>query len=130
MRKLGLKVDVFSLAPGRLHEENYQFLETVRKHYRQQIELVYPDPEGVQALVKDKDLFSFYHDRHGEYCEARKVVPFRRELVGLDALITGQRQDRSVTRGSVPQREEHTVFGGASAENESGALIKFNPLSE
>ena len=121
MHELGLKVDVFSLDTGRLHEETYQFLETVRKHYRQQIELVYPDPEGVQEPVKDKGLFSFYHDGHGECCEARKVVPLRREPVGLDALITGQRQDRSVTRGSVPQREDHTVFGGASAENEPGA---------
>ena len=130
VHKLGLKVDVFSLDTGRLHEETYQFLETVRKHYRQQIELVYPDPEGVQTLVKDKGLFSFYHDGHGECCEARKVAPLRRKLAGLDAWITGQRQDQSVTRGSVPLREEDTVFGSASAENEPGALIKFNPLSE
>ena len=130
VHKFGLKVDVFSLDTGRLHEETYQFLETVRKHYRQQIELVYPGPEGVQALVKDKGLFSFYHDGHGECCEARKVAPLRRKLAGLDAWITGQRQDQSVTRGSVPLREEDTVFGSASAENEPGALIKFNPLSE
>ena len=130
VHKFGLKVDVFSLDTGRLHEETYQFLETVRKHYRQQIELVYPGPEGVQALVKDKGLFSFYHNGHGECCEARKVAPLRRKLAGLDAWITGQRQDQSVTRGSVPLREGDTVFGSASAENEPGALIKFNPLSE
>ena len=128
--KLSLQVVGFSLDIGRLHEETNQFLETVRKHYRQQIELVYPDPEGVRALIKDKDLFSFYRDGHGECCEARKVAPLRRKLAGLDAWITGQRQDQSVTLGSVPLREEGTVFGSASAENEPGALIKFDPLSE
>ena len=84
----------------------------------------------MQTLVKDKGIFSFYHDGHGECCEARKIAPLRRKLAGLDAWITGQRQDQSVTRSSVPLREEDTVFGSASAENEPGALIKFNPLSE
>tara|TARA_X000000950_G_scaffold124127_1_gene155542 strand:- start:122 stop:886 length:765 start_codon:yes stop_codon:yes gene_type:complete len=130
VHKLGLQVDVFSLDTGRLHEETYQFLETVREHYRQPIELVYPEPHGVQALVKDKGLFSFYRDGHGECCEVRKVAPLRRKLAGLDAWITGQRQDQSVTRGSVPLREEDTVFGSACAGSGHGALIKFNPLSE
>ena len=130
VHKLDLQVDVFSLDTGRLHEETYQFLETVREHYRLPIELVYPDPQGVQALVKEKGLFSFYRDGHGECCEVRKVEPLRRKLAGLDAWITGQRQDQSVTRGSVPLREEDTVFGGPTADADRGGLIKFNPLSE
>ena len=77
LHELGLKVAVFSLDTGRLHEETFQYLETIHKDYRQQIELVYPDPEGVQALVKDNGLFSFHHDEHGERCQAKKVAPLR-----------------------------------------------------
>ena len=77
MHELGLKVDVFSLDTGRLHEETFQYLETLHKDYPQQIELIYPDPESVQALVKDNDSFSFHHDEHGERCEAKKVAPLR-----------------------------------------------------
>ena len=40
VHELGLKVDIFSRDTGRLHEETFQYLETVSKHYRQQIDLV------------------------------------------------------------------------------------------
>ena len=115
VHELGLKVDIFSRDTGRLHEETFQYLETVSKHYRQQIDLVYPDPEGVQALVKDNDLFSSHLDEHGECCETKEVAPSRRKVAGLDAWITGQRQDQSFTRGSGPLREVDTVFGSAAA---------------
>ena len=114
VHELGLKVGIFSRDTGRLHKETFQYLETVNKHYRQHIDLVYPDPEGVQALVKDNDLFSSHHDEHGECCEAKKVAPSRRKVAGLDAWITGQRQDQSVTQASVHLREEDTVFVNAA----------------
>ena len=115
VHELGLKVEIFSRDTGRLHEETFQYLETVRKNYRQQIDLVYPDPEGVQTLVKDNDLLSSHHDEHGECCEATKVAPSRRKVAGLDVWITEQREDQSATRGSGPLSEEDTVFGSAAA---------------
>ena len=130
VKALGLKVDVFSLDTGRLHEETYQFIDTVREHYQQPIEMLYPDPAGLQTLVKEKGLFSFYRDGHGECCGVRKVAPLRSKLAKLDAWITGQRQDQSITRGNIPLREEDTNFAGSSAEGQPSALIKFNPLSE
>ena len=75
VKALGLKVDVFSLDTGRLHEETYQFSDTMREHYQQPIEMLYPDPAGVQTLVKEKGLFSFYRDGHRECCGVRKVAP-------------------------------------------------------
>lgn len=122
VRKLGLQVEVFSLDTGRLHEETYQFLETVRKHYRQQIELVYPDPEGVQALVEDKGLFSFYRDRHGECCEARKVEPLRRKLAGLGAWITGQRQDQTSLEAVYPCAKRIRIYQLPALHPQCGAL--------
>ena len=92
--------------------------------------MLYPDPAGVQTLVKEKRLFSFYRDGLGECCGVRKVAPLRSKLAKLDAWITGQRQDQSINRGNIPLREEDTNFAGSSAEGQPSALIKFNPLSE
>jgi phosphoadenosine phosphosulfate reductase len=124
VQSLGHQVDVFSLDTGRLPIETYEYLETVRNHYQQPIELVYPAPEGVEALVKAKGLFSFYQDGHQECCAVRKVQPLRRKLATLDAWITGQRQDQSVTRSEIVHRQKDSGF--STDEHE---LIKFNPLA-
>ena len=123
--QLGLSVDVFSLDTGRLHPQTYQYLEAVRTHYDLAIDLLMPDPEAVQALVLNKGLFSFYKDGHGECCAVRKIEPLRRKLITLDAWITGQRKDQSVTRTDVPHEQEDHAFG--SAEHQ---LLKFNPLAD
>ena len=125
IRKLGRTIDVFSLDTGRLHSETYEFFETIRKQYDQPIELLNPDPEGVQNLVKAKGLFSFYEDGHQECCGVRKVQPLRKKLATLDAWITGQRQDQSVTRSNVPLRQYDEAF--STDEND---LTKFNPLAQ
>jgi len=125
VHRLGLSVDVFSLDTGRLHPETYRFLEAVRQHYDLRIETLLPDPAAVNALVQEKGLFSFYQDGHGECCAVRKIEPLRRKLAGLDAWITGQRRDQSVTRSEVPQQQTDRAF--ATTERE---LMKFNPLAE
>ena len=123
--QLGLSVDVFSLDTGRLHPQTYQYLEAVRTHYDIAIDLLMPDPEAVQALVRNKGLFSFYKDGHGECCAVRKIEPLRRKLITLDAWITGQRKDQSVTRTDVPHEQEDHAFGTAEHQ-----LLKFNPLAD
>jgi len=122
--QLGLQVDVFSLDTGRLHPETYRYFETVRTRYDVSIELLMPEPEAVQALVRDKGLFSFYEDGHTECCAVRKIEPLRRKLATLDAWITGQRKDQSVTRANVPHEQEDQAFTTARRR-----LIKFNPLA-
>lgn len=123
--KIDRKVSVFSLDTGRLHAETYRFLEQVREHYGIAIEVLFPDPQAVERLVREKGLFSFYKDGHKECCGIRKVLPLRRKLAGLDAWITGQRRDQSPgTRSAVPVVEVDAAF--SSADN---TLVKFNPLS-
>lgn len=123
--KINKDIKVFSLDTGRLHAETYQFIEQVRKHYGIEIEIMYPDAAQVEALVKEKGLFSFYEDGHKECCGIRKVAPLRRKLSTLDAWITGQRQDQNpATRGSVPVVQVDTAFSSGDR-----SLIKFNPLS-
>ena len=123
--QMGLIVDVFSLDTGRLHPQTYRYLETVRTHYDVPIELLMPEPEAVQALVREKGLFSFYQEGHNECCAVRKIEPLRRKLSTLDAWITGQRKDQSVTRTKVPHEHDDQAFGTAERP-----LIKFNPLAD
>lgn len=123
--KINPDINVFSLDTGRLHAETYRFIEQVREHYKIKIDVLSPDTESVQNLVREKGLYSFYKDGHKECCGIRKVVPLRRKLTTLNAWITGQRKDQSPdTRNTVPVVERDAAF--STSENE---LIKFNPLS-
>ena len=123
--KLKSDIQVFSLDTGRLHAETYRFIEQVREHYNIKIDVLSPDAETVQSLVKEKGLYSFYKDGHKECCGIRKVIPLRRKLTNLDAWITGQRKDQSPdTRNTVPVIERDAAFSTSEKE-----LIKFNPLS-
>jgi len=123
--KLTDNLSVFSLDTGRLHPETYQFIETVRKHYNINIDVMTPNAEALQEFVKNKGLFSFFDDGHKECCGIRKVEPLKRKLATLDAWVSGQRKDQSPsTRSSVPVIEiDH---GNSTAER---ILIKFNPLA-
>lgn len=126
--KLKAPVQVFSLDTGRLHAETYQFMEKVRAHYGDKIELevLFPDSEQVEALVREKGLYSFFEDGHNECCGIRKVGPLRRKLSGLDAWVTGQRRDQSPgTRAEVPVAQIDPAFGSADR-----TLVKFNPLAQ
>ena len=75
IHRLGYKVDVFSLDTGRLHPETYEFIEKIRTHYATPIELLSPDAKALGELVKEKGLFSFREDGHGECCGVRKIQP-------------------------------------------------------
>ncbi|PHS73719.1 MAG: phosphoadenylyl-sulfate reductase [Cycloclasticus sp.] len=122
--KLKLKPFVFTLDTGRLHPETYQFIETVMKHYKIDIDIVFPDTNQVQKLVSNKGLFSFYQDGHQECCGIRKVEPLARHLSGFTGWVTGQRRDQNKsTRGNLQIVEKDNTFTGAHGE-----LIKFNPL--
>ncbi|XP_030456968.2 5'-adenylylsulfate reductase 2, chloroplastic-like isoform X2 [Syzygium oleosum] len=119
---------VFSLDTGRLNPETYQFFDAVEKHYDIHIEYMFPDAVEVQALVRNKGLFSFYEDGHQECCRVRKVRPLRRALKGLRAWITGQRKDQSPgTRSEVPVVQVDPVFEGMYGG--VGSLVKWNPLA-
>lgn len=124
----GRKYRVFSLDTGRLNKETYQLFDAVEKRYGIKIEYTFPDAQECMDLVREKGLFSFYEDGHGECCRVRKVKPLRRQLATLDAWITGQRKDQSPgTRMEVPVVQVDPVFEGASGGE--GSLIKFNPLT-
>lgn len=124
-RKIRPDIKVFSLDTGRLHAETYRFIEEVRKHYDINLDVVYPDATRVEQLVKEKGLFSFYEDDHKECCGIRKIAPLRKQLLTVDAWITGQRRDQSPgTRAEVPVVQDDKAFARPDDK-----LTKFNPLA-
>ena len=124
--KINPQVKVFSLDTGRLHPETYQFIEKVREHYKISIEVLSPDAQQVQDLVREKGLFSFYEDGHSECCGVRKIAPLKRKLSTVKAWATGQRRDQSPgTRSNVAAVELDAAFSTAEQP-----LYKFNPLAQ
>lgn len=124
-KKLDKPFRVFSLDTGRLHPETYQFIDRVQNHYDVEIDVMFPQPAAVEAMVRAKGLFSFYKDGHKECCGIRKVEPLVRALAPLRAWVTGQRQDQSPgTRTAVPVVQLDRTFSSADRQ-----LVKFNPLS-
>ena len=117
---------VFTLDTGRLHPETYRFIEAVRERYEIAIESYSPQAEAVEALVREKGLFSFYRDDHPECCSIRKVEPLHRALAGAPAYLTGQRKDQSPrTRTDLPLVQIDAAFSEPGRE-----LVKFNPLAD
>lgn len=124
--KLNKNVKVFSLDTGRLHPQTYRFIDQVREHYGISIDVLSPEAAALEALVKEKGLFSFYKDGHGECCGIRKTAPLRRKLATVKAWATGQRRDQSPgTRSQVAVVEIDSAF--STAQN---TLYKFNPLAQ
>jgi phosphoadenosine phosphosulfate reductase len=123
--KTSLPFAVFCLDTGRLHSETYQFIERVRSHYGIEIQLYSPDPKLLEPFVKQKGLFSFYQDGHGECCAIRKVEPLSRALASCRAWVTGQRRDQNPsTRGVLPVVQVDPNSTTAGSER-----VKLNPLA-
>lgn len=123
--RVNLPFRVFTLDTGRLHPETYRYLEQVRERYKINLEVLFPRPEAVEELVREKGLFSFYRDGHQECCHIRKVEPLRRALSTVAAWITGQRRDQSPqTRDGVSVVERDSNFAARLHP-----LVKYNPLA-
>jgi len=114
---------VFALDTGRLHEETYQVAEEVRVRLGVRIEWQFPDRAAVEALERNKGLYSFresLENRH-ECCRIRKVEPLGRALSGLRAWVTGQRREQGLTRADLQVIEIDDAHGG---------ILKLNPLAD
>lgn len=113
---------LFTLDTGRLHAETYEVMEAVRRRYGARIEAFFPERAQVEALVREKGLFSFRQsiDDRKECCFIRKVEPLGRALAGRAAWATGLRREQSVTRTAVEVLERDAGHGG---------IVKLNPLA-
>lgn len=116
-------VRVFSIDTGRLPEEAYQCAQEITERLGVRIEWYFPRHEAVAALASAKGPYSFRNglEERRECCAIRKVEPLRRALSGLDAWVTGQRRDESVTRRTLRKIEIDAAHGG---------IVKINPIAD
>jgi phosphoadenosine phosphosulfate reductase len=119
--RIDANVKVFALDTGRLPEATYVTADRVRDKYRVAIAWQFPERAAVEALERDKGLFSFMEslDNRHECCGIRKVAPLGRALAGVAAWMTGLRRDQSITRTDSVEVELDGAHGG---------IAKVNPL--
>ncbi len=121
--KINPKARIFTLDTGRLNQETYDVMDRVREKYGISLEVMFPNREAVEAMVREKGMNLFYDsiENRKECCGVRKVEPLNRELKGLDAWITGLRREQSVTRTKVSKVETDEAHNN---------MVKVNPLAD
>ncbi len=122
MAKVDPKARVFTLDTGRLNPETYDVIDRVRDKYNMNIEVMFPNSDDTEAMVREQGMNLFYKsvDNRKLCCKTRKVQPLRRQLATLDAWVTGLRADQAVTRTALKVVEIDEAFGG---------IVKVNPLA-
>jgi phosphoadenosine phosphosulfate reductase len=115
-------IGIFSLNTGRLHAETVGMIDRVRERYGYEIEQFHPETQAADAYVAEHGLNAFYEsvELRKRCCEIRKVEPLNRALAGVEAWVTGQRREQSVTRAELGE-EEHDAARG---------IAKYNPLAD
>jgi len=121
--KIRSKPRVFTLDTGRLHQDTYDLMDSIRERYGIEIELYFPESSDVENMVRKHGLNLFYRsvDLRFMCCEVRKTKPLKRALSGLDAWITGLRREQSLTRVNIKKVEIDEAHGG---------IVKVNPLAD
>ena len=121
MLKINPKFRFFTLDTGRLPQETYDIMDVVRKKYNISIEVLFPDAQEVEDMVREKGVNLFYEsvDNRKLCCEIRKVHPINKILNTLDGWITGLRRDQT------KNREDLTIF---QLDLGHGGILKINPI--
>jgi phosphoadenosine phosphosulfate reductase len=121
--RVASNIRVVTLDTGRLNDETYEVMEATRFKYEDiPIEVMFPDRDKVESLVREKGFYSFRDsvDLRKECCAIRKVQPLKRALSDVSAWMTGLRRDQSVTRTDTPAVEW----------DEGNGILKLNPIIE
>ena len=114
---------VFTIDTGRLPQETYDLIDTVRDRYGVEVEVHHPDSEELTQFVGQQGVNPFYRSvsLRLRCCEIRKVDPLNRALDKYDAWITGLRRTQNATRAGVAKIELDAAHGG---------MVKINPLAD
>ena len=118
--RISSHVRVFTLDTGRLPEETYRMIETVRERYGITVETLSPDPAELETMVARHGPNLFHREvaLRNLCCQIRKVRPLERALSGLSAWVTGLRRGQNDSRADVRKVEE--IQG----------KLKLNPLAD
>lgn len=117
-----IAVEIFSLDTGRLPQETYDLMQTVRERYKTPLHVYFPDAKHIEAYVAEHGVNGFYQsiELRKACCHIRKVEPLQRALQGKRAWITGIRREQAATRANLE----------ISAFDTDHNLQKVNPLLE
>ena len=121
MLKINPNFRFFTLDTGRLPQETYDIMDVVRKKYKIEIEVLFPDTAEVEQMVRSKGLNLFYDSVENRKlcCDIRKVHPMNRMLQTLDGWITGLRRDQTKVR------EDLKMF---QIDYGHEGILKINPI--
>jgi phosphoadenosine phosphosulfate reductase len=123
MMKINPKSRIFTLDTGRLNQETYDVMDEIRKKYDINIEVMFPDQNEVEQMVRVNGLNLFYNSIGNRKlcCGIRKVHPLNRMLSTLDGWITGLRADQTEVRLKANKIE---------IDEQHNGIIKINPIIE
>lgn len=118
--KIDKSARIFTLDTGRLFPETYSLIDKTNIRYGIQLEVMFPDYQEVEKMVKAEGVNLFYAgiEQRKLCCKVRKLDPLKRAFEGLEVWICGLRREQSVTRQQVQLIEW----------DEANGLIKLNPL--
>jgi phosphoadenosine phosphosulfate reductase len=123
MMKINPKSRIFTLDTGRLNQETYDVMDEIRKKYDINIEVMFPDQNEVEQMVRVNGLNLFYNSAGNRKlcCGIRKVHPLNRMISTLDGWITGLRADQTEVRLKANKIE---------IDEQHNGIIKINPIIE
>ncbi|UJP04786.1 MAG: phosphoadenylyl-sulfate reductase [Nitrosomonas sp.] len=117
-----LPIEMFSLDTGRLPQETYDLMQTVRERYQTLLHIYFPDAGRIEAYAAEHGINGFYQsiELRKMCCHIRKVEPLQRALKGKRAWITGIRREQAATRTNLE----------ISSYDNDHRMQKINPLLE
>ncbi|MGI0087064.1 MAG: phosphoadenylyl-sulfate reductase [Nitrosotalea sp.] len=123
MMKINPKSRIFTLDTGRLNQETYDVMDEIRNKYNTNIEVMFPDSNEVEQMVRVNGMNLFYQSMVNRKlcCGIRKVHPLKKMLSTVDGWITGLRADQTEVRSNVQRIEIDPQHNG---------IIKVNPIIE
>lgn len=117
------KVRVVTIDTGRMPQEQYDIIDTFRKRYGIQVEVLFPDAPSVETMTRKHGVNLFYDSVKNRLlcCHVRKVLPLNRALNTLDCWGTGLRRDQWATRSNLKKLE---------VDHDHGGIVKLIPLAD
>ena len=121
MIKINPNFRFFTLDTGRLPQETYDIMDEMKKQYHLQLEVLFPDTNEVEEMVRNKGMNLFYESVENRKlcCQIRKVHPTNKILKTLDGWITGLRRDQTENRNQVQMLE---------IDHQHDGILKINPI--
>ncbi|MGH7901861.1 MAG: phosphoadenylyl-sulfate reductase [Thermodesulfobacteriota bacterium] len=121
LAKISPDARIFTLDTGRLNQETYDLMDDIRNRYKMNIEVMFPNQDEVQEMVRTNGMNLFYRSRENRKlcCGIRKVHPLTNMLSTLEGWITGIRADQTQNRSDSSKFEIDGQFGG---------ILKVNPI--